>query len=104
MLSSAASLPAKKSALSAKIDDEATLASKYAKQAKELLARLEELDEELVVERGARAKAEKSRTMLKKDIEDIASRLDKAGSTQVDLNKKRQSELRRIKAELEELE
>merc|ERR1719430_515717 len=47
------------SALSAKIDDEATLASKYAKQAKELLARIEELDEELSVERANRAKAEK---------------------------------------------
>merc|ERR1719500_300564 len=34
------------SALSAKIDDEATLGSKYAKQAKELQARLEELDDE----------------------------------------------------------
>merc|ERR1712123_26462 len=70
------------SALSAKIDDEATLASKYAKQAKELLARLEELDEE------------------------IASRLEEAGSntaTQVELNKKREAELGRIKAELEEL-
>merc|ERR1712123_13990 len=66
------------SALSAKIDDEATLASKYAKQAKELLARLEEL----------------------------ASRLEEAGSntaTQVELNKKREAELGRIKAELEEL-
>merc|ERR1719244_2243638 len=94
------------SALSAKIDDEATLAAKYAKQAKELLARLEELDEELVIERGARAKAEKSRTMLKKDIEDIGSRLEAAGSntaTQVELNKKREAELGRIKAELEEL-
>merc|ERR1719436_1011013 len=40
------------SALAAKIDDEATLGSKYAKQAKELQARLEELDEELAVERG----------------------------------------------------
>merc|ERR1719219_1759481 len=49
------------SALSAKIDDEATLAAKYAKQAKELMARIEELDEELNVERGSRAKAEKSR-------------------------------------------
>merc|ERR1712158_19009 len=68
------------SALSAKIDDEATLGSKYAKQAKELQARLEELDEELAVERGNRSKAEKSRTMLKKDIEDIASRLEEAGS------------------------
>merc|ERR1712142_167927 len=89
------------SALAAKIDDEATLAAKYAKQAKELMARLEELDEELVVERGARAKAEKSRTMLKKDIEDISSRLEEAGSntaTQVELNKKREAELGRIKA------
>merc|ERR1739838_154289 len=94
------------SALGAKIDDEATLASKYAKQAKELLARLEELDEELCVERANRAKAEKSRTMLKKDIEDISSRLEEAGSntaTQVELNKKREAELGRIKAELEEL-
>merc|ERR1719228_2448499 len=32
------------SALAAKIDDEATLGAKYAKQAKELQARLEELD------------------------------------------------------------
>merc|ERR1712079_365689 len=94
------------SALSAKIDDEATLASKYAKQAKELMARIEELEEELNVERGNRAKAEKSRTMLKKDIEDISSRLEEAGSntaTQVELNKKREGELARLKAELEEL-
>merc|ERR1711899_401661 len=88
------------------IDDEATLGSKYAKQAKELQARLEELDEELAVERGNRSKAEKSRTMLKKDIEDIASRLEEAGSntaTQVELNKKREGELARLKSELEEL-
>merc|ERR1711953_1000876 len=94
------------SALAAKIDDEATLGSKYAKQAKELQARLEELDEELAVERGNRSKAEKSRTMLKKDIEDIASRLEEAGSntaTQVELNKKREGELARLKSELEEL-
>merc|ERR1719516_258963 len=94
------------SALAAKIDDEATLGSKYAKQAKELQARLEELDEELVLERGNRAKAEKSRTMLKKDIEDIGSRLEEAGSntaTQVELNKKREAELARLKGELEEL-
>merc|ERR1719447_2187013 len=94
------------SALGAKIDDEATLAAKYAKQAKELMARIEELDEELQVERNNRAKAEKSRTMLKKDIEDISSRLEEAGSntaTQVELNKKREGELARIKGELEEL-
>ena len=44
--------------------------------------------------------------MLKKDIEDIASRLEEAGSntsTQVELNKKREAELARLKSELEEL-
>merc|ERR1712025_532085 len=94
------------SALAAKIDDEATLGSKYAKQIKELQARIEELDEELAVERGNRSKAEKGRTILKKDIEDVGSRLDEAGSntaTQVELNKKREAELARLKAELEEL-
>merc|ERR1711902_424110 len=47
-----------------------------------------------------------SRTMLKKDIEDIGSRLEEADSntaTQVELNKKREGELARLKAELEEL-
>merc|ERR1711992_200654 len=59
------------SALGAKIEDEASLGSKYSKQIKELQSRLEELDEELNMERTNRAKAEKSRSMLKKDIEDI---------------------------------
>merc|ERR1719495_540766 len=59
-----------------------------------------------MVERNNRSKAEKSRTMLKKDIEDVSSRLEEAGSntaTQVELNKKREAELARLKGELEEL-
>merc|ERR1711922_40496 len=94
------------SALSAKIEDEASLGSKYSKQTKELQARLEELDEELALERSNRAKAEKSRSLLKKDIENLSSRLEEAGSntaTQVELNKKREAELARLKGELEEL-
>merc|ERR1719297_449141 len=93
-------------ALSAKIEDEASLASKYSKQIKELVARMEELDEELQVERGNRAKAEKNRSLLKKDIEDVSARLDEAGSntaTQVELNKKREAELARMRGELEQL-
>jgi myosin heavy subunit len=92
-------------AIAAKIEDEATLGSKYCKQIKELQSRLEELDEELLIERGNRAKAEKSRTILKKDLEDLGSKLEEAGantSTQVELNKKREAELARLKAELEE--
>merc|ERR1719412_2239027 len=44
--------------------------------------------------------------MLKKDIEDLGSRLEEAGAntaTQVELNKKREGELARLKGELEEL-
>merc|ERR1712079_750881 len=93
-------------ALAAKIEDEATLGSKYNKQVKELQARLEELDEELAIERANRAKAEKSRAILKKDIEDLGSRLEEAGAntaTQVELNKQREAELARLKGELEEM-
>merc|ERR1719230_793016 len=93
-------------AIAAKIEDESTLGSKYNKQVKELQARLEELDEELAIERANRAKAEKSRTILKKDIEDLGSRLEEAGAntaTQVELNKKREGELARLKGELEEI-
>merc|ERR1712213_53955 len=93
-------------AISAKIEDEATLGSKYNKQIKELQTRLEELDEELAIERANRAKAEKSRAILKKDIEDLGSRLEEAGAntaTQVELNKKREGELARLKGELEEI-
>merc|ERR1711971_1552541 len=50
--------------LQAKTEDEQTLASKYSKQVKELQTRLEELDEELIIERGNRAKAEKNRSTL----------------------------------------
>ena len=93
------------SSLQAKIEDEQTLAGKYSKQIKELQTRLEELDEELAIERQNRAKAEKSRANLSRDIEDLGSKLEDAGNntaTQIELNKKRESELAKLKAELEE--
>ncbi len=91
--------------MSAKIEDEQTLAGKYSKQIKELQSRLEELDEELSIERQNRAKAEKNRAILSRDIEELGSRLEDAGnntSTQIELNKKREAELSKLKAELEE--
>merc|ERR1712227_449915 len=57
--------------IGAKIEDEQTLGSKYSRQIKELQGRLEELDEELVIERQNRAKAEKNRSLLSRDIEDL---------------------------------
>merc|ERR1719228_2163191 len=91
--------------MSAKIEDEQTLGGKYSKQVKELQTRIEELDEELAIERQNRAKAEKNRTTLSRDIQDLGSRLEEAGSntsTQIELNKKRENELAKLKAELEE--
>merc|ERR1712227_328796 len=91
--------------VSSKIDDEATLGAKYAKQVKELQGRLEELDEELTIERANRAKAEKNRSLLSRDIEDLGQKLEDAGNntaTQIELNKKRESELAKLKGGLEE--
>merc|ERR1712088_1032279 len=91
--------------MSAKIDDEATLGSKYNKQVKELQGRLEELDEELTIERTNRAKAEKNRADLSRDIGDLAEKLEDAGNntaTQIELNKKREAELAKLKSELDE--
>merc|ERR1739842_113844 len=78
---------------------------KYGKQIKELQSRLEELDEEMGIERQNRAKAEKNRSLLSRDIEDLGQKLEDAGnntSTQIELNKKREVELAKLKAELEE--
>ena len=91
--------------MSAKIEDEQTLGGKYSKQIKELQSRIEELDEELAIERSNRAKAEKNRSLLSRDIEDLGRRLEEAGSnttTQIELNKKREAELSKLKTDLEE--
>merc|ERR1719222_940454 len=89
----------------AKIEDEQTLGGKYFKQIKELQARIEELDEELAIERQNRNKAEKNRATLSRDIEDLGEKLEDAGnntSTQIELNKKREAELNKLKTEMEE--
>merc|ERR1711883_45032 len=93
------------SSMASKIEDEQTLGGKFVKQVKELQNRLEELDEELSIERQNRAKAEKTRSMLSRDIEDIGQKLEDAGNntaTQIELNKKREAELGKLKNELDE--
>merc|ERR1719150_53433 len=93
------------SSMGAKIEDEQTLGGKYSRQIKELQGRLEELDEELAIERSNRAKAEKNRSLLSRDIEDLGQKLEDAGNntaTQIELNKKREAELAKLKGELEE--
>ncbi|XP_018022395.1 myosin heavy chain, muscle isoform X3 [Hyalella azteca] len=93
------------SSLAAKLEDEQGLVSKLQKQIKELQARVEELEEELEHERQARAKAEKGKSHFAKELEELSERLDEAGgatSAQIELNKKREAELGKLRRDLEE--
>jgi len=91
--------------LSAKLEDEQALVNKLHKQIKELQARIEELEEELETERHARAKAEKQRSDLARELEELGERLDEAGgatAAQIELNKKREAELAKLRRDIEE--
>merc|ERR1712165_174605 len=93
------------SALSAKLDDEQSLVAKVQKAIKEHQGRVEELEEELDAERQARAKAERQRSDLAKEMEAFGERLsDASGATsaQMELNKKREAEVGKLRKDLEE--
>merc|ERR1712025_1278676 len=91
--------------LSGKLDDEQSLVTKATKGIKEHQGRVEELEEELDAERQARAKAEKQRSDLAKEMERIGDRLADAGgatAAQSELNKKREAEVGKLRKDLEE--
>merc|ERR1711892_225170 len=91
--------------LSAKLDDEQSLVAKAQKNIKELQGRVEASEEELEAERQARAQAERQRSDLSREIDQLGSRLDEAwGATvaQVELNKKRESEIVKLRKDVEE--
>merc|ERR1712180_536809 len=93
-------------ALAAKIDDEALGTARVGKQAKELMARIDELGDECISEVHARSKAEKAKQVLALQVEQIGDRLDEAGgatAAQVELNKKREAEMGKLKHDLEEM-
>merc|ERR1712073_94619 len=93
------------SALSSKLDDEQSLVAKTQKAIKEVQGRVEELEEELEAERQARAKAERQRSDLARELEQLGERLGEAGgatAAQVELNKKREAEVHKLRKDLEE--
>ncbi|CAM5097412.1 unnamed protein product [Natator depressus] len=68
-------------------------------------ARMEELREESEAERASRAKAEKQRADLSRELEEISERLEEAGgatAVQIEMNKKREAEFRKMRRDLEE--
>ena len=91
--------------LAAKLDDEQSLVAKAQKNIKELQGRVEAAEEELDAERQARANAERQRSDLSRQIEQLGERFDEAsGATvaQVELNKKRESEIVKLRKDVEE--
>ena len=67
--------------LNAKLEDEQTMVAKMQKSIKEHQGRVEELEEELEAERQARAKAERQRSDLAHELDEIGQRLDEAGGS-----------------------
>ncbi|XP_062416198.1 myosin-16 isoform X2 [Pungitius pungitius] len=68
-------------------------------------ARIEELEEELEAERAIRAKVEKQRADLTRELDNLTDRLEEAGgitTSQMEVNKKREAELQRLRRDLEE--
>merc|ERR1712228_339506 len=91
--------------LASKLEDEQSIVAKTQKTIKEIGARVEELEEELEAERQARAKAERKRSDLARELEQLGERLNEAGgatSAQVELNKKREAEVGKLRKDLEE--
>merc|ERR1712142_481662 len=91
--------------LSSELDDEQSLVGKVQKSIKELQGRIEEMEEELEAECQARAKAERQRSDLARELESLGERLNEAGgatAAQIELNKKRESEVAKLRKDLEE--
>ena len=58
-------------------------------------ARIEELEEEIEAERAARAKIEKQRADLSRELEEISERLEEAGgatAAHIEINMRREAE------------
>merc|ERR1719278_83740 len=93
------------SGMAYKLDDEQSLVGKTQKAIKELQGRVEEMEEELEAERQARSKAERQRSDLAREMESLGERLNEATGTthaQIELNKKRESEVTKLRKDLEE--
>ena len=88
-----------------RLEDEQHIIQKFNKTIKEMQSMVEANEEELEAERQARVKSEKQRGLLARELDDLGDRLDEAGgatAAQVELNKKREAEIARLRRDLEE--
>ena len=87
------------------MEGEQNTVGKLQKTVKELQGRIETSEEELDTERQARCNAEKQKGTLAREMDDLTERLDEAGgatNAQIELNKKRESEIGKLRRDLEE--
>lgn len=92
-------------AVAARLEEEQDLVSKLKKQIKETQGRIGELEEELENERQSRSKADRIKADLQRELEELGDRLDEQGgmtAAQVEVNKKREAELAKLRRDLEE--
>ncbi|XP_069988199.1 myosin heavy chain, muscle-like [Penaeus vannamei] len=93
------------SSLANKLEEEQGVVSRVQKTIKEAQARIEELETEAEHERQARSKVEKAKNNMHRELTDLNERLDEAGGAtgaQIELNKKREAELNKLRREYEE--
>merc|ERR1711872_912700 len=91
--------------LMSKLDDEQGSVGRTQRQIKEYTGRVEEMEEELEAERQSRAKAERQRAELSREYDELTDRLDEscvATAAQIELNKKRETEILKMRKDLEE--
>ena len=90
--------------IATKLDEEQGNVGKNTKSIKEAQARVEQLEEELEAERQARNKAERQRSDLARELEQLGARFIEAGgatAAQMELNKKRDSEIHKYQIGLQ---
>ena len=88
-----------------KLDDEQGGVGRTQRQIKEYQARVEEMEEELEAERQSRTKADRQRAELSREYDELTDRLDEscvATAAQIELNKKRETEIMKMRKDLEE--
>merc|ERR1712135_75300 len=93
------------SGLATNLEGEQGSVSKNTRAIKESQARVEEMEQELEAERQARTKAERQRSDLARELEHLEERFVEAGgatSAQIELNKKRDIEVSKLRKDLEE--
>ncbi|VDM97049.1 unnamed protein product, partial [Thelazia callipaeda] len=92
-------------AILARLEEEQDLVGKLKKQVNETQNRITELEEELENERQSRSKAERAKSDLQRELEELGDRLDEQGgvtAAQLEVNKKREAELAKLRRDLEE--